>query len=273
MIKDINDGIDIRMIRKLISTKEDTYELYQYGPYLTSYRNDFFLKALWEIKNPLLLYFTDIARLINISNDHKDYSIRKMKEMICEVKHRAEKRYDKYSDLVVQYCDKVLTDISTIMRKGRVTESAMLNCAPIVCYGSAMLVKSEVSDLKKGDPNPIQQDLREINFMDIDLYKTKMMINETIENCLRDYIIPIIINSSKYIITNNQELIDVLKEYNGGMKSEIDRQILNYRIAVYMKYNVDTNGSLIFNILNNCNIIRNGGRIDINHAVESLSFP
>lgn len=267
----INHGENIMMARRVLPSTSDNYELHQYGPYLAVHKNQFFLNEYNQIKHPLLLYFVDIAEMLIICSSYEDYSIRKMREMIYDIINRSKKRIDKYSDLVETHGLAILNSIKEEEKKENVNESAILSCAPIVCYGNGMLVKSEVSDLKKGTPNPDNDDLHTKDFRETPIHEVKMQVDEMIEKCLRDHVVEILMYNDKYIIRDGQKLIDVMKGFNRETRAEYERWILNYRIAVYMKYNIDKEGRIIFNILNDCNIIRNGGRLDIEQAVKSFS--
>lgn len=263
MIKRLDEmGHHIVKARKLISSKEDIYDLYQYGPFLTMRDNYFFEEFYKEIKNPLLYYFTDMASILKRAMSYRITPCKKMKTEITNIINRSSYRYDRYADLVSKHGNQILTNIIEIQKKNHVMESAMLNYAPIVPY-CGTIVKSEMLDLH-------QRDFVDLN----DLYQTRSIMDQTIEDCLRDHIVEIMTNNHRYVITSNDDLINTLQHYNrieDEKEKEVLRWVLNYRIAVFVKFKAKSNPKATFNILNDCNIIHNGGRINVAEVVERFS--
>lgn len=250
---------DLLKIREMIESNKDTYELYQYGPALTLSHTDYFLSSYSQISNPTLYYFVDIGSIMNAVLHSKDTRYKDAVQTIIVVINRALLRMDRYSDLVSTHGNRIIEGIRK-KRKEQVNESAMLAYRPIVPYCGS-LSKMEITDLHKRDY--IEMD---------DLYQTRQIMDQMIQDCMRDHIVEIMSSPTQFIITNNTDLIKALKEYNklSEKETEIARWILNYRIAIFMKYKIDSNPKATFNILNDCNIIRNGGKIDVKKWVESF---
>lgn len=256
-----NPVFNLQMSRSLIESEKDNYNLYQYGPYLTMRNHEFFMNNYYEIKNPLLFYFIDMACILLTVESYWEKSCRKMKDEINQVLKRTSHRFDKYSDYVLKHGNEIITTIVSEQEKNHVFESAMLNYAPIVPY-CGTIVKAEMSDLH-------QRDFVKLN----DIYQTKRIMDQTIDDCLKGHIVELMTNSATYLITSKNELIKAIKCFNrmsDGDEKEINRWILNYRIAVYMKFTIDTDAKEIFNILNACNIIRNGGKINVDDVINTL---
>lgn len=250
---------DLLKIREIVSSNKDTYDLYQYGPALTLQHTHYFLSSYSYLTNPTLLYFVDIANIMNAVLDSKDPKYKDAVQTINIVINRSLHRMDKYSDLISVHGNRVIEEIQK-KRKEKVNESAMLSYMPIVPYCGS-LCKSEIIDLHKRDY--IKMD---------DLYQTRQIMDQTIQDCVRDHIVEIMSFPTQYIITNNTELVKSLKEYNklSEKDTEIARWILNYRIAVFVKYKINDNPNATFNILNDCNTVCNGGKIDVKKWMEAF---
>lgn len=256
-----SDSYDLLKIREMIESPKDTYEIFQYGPALTFLHLNYFLKNYDRILNPTLYYFVDIANIMRVVLDSKDPNYKDSVKSINSIINRAMLRMDRYAECVENHGNRIIEGIQK-KRKVKVKESAMLSYRPIVPYCGS-LVRSEYSDLH-------QRDYIEMN----DLYQVKQIMDQTIQDCIRDHLIEIMSMPREFIIETHTDLIQVINKYNKLSKDEIEimRWILNYRIAIFMKYKIDNNPKATFNILNDCNIIRNGGKIDVKKWIESFEM-
>ena len=251
-MKKKNDTYDLLKMREMIVSPKDTYEIYQYGPPLTFTHNNYFLSSYNQIINPTLHYFVDIANIMRAVLDSNDPTYKDAVKIINAVINRSALRMDRFSECVKNHGNRIIEGIQK-KRKENAKESAMLSYRPIVPYCGS-LVKAEYSDLHRRDY--IEMD---------DLYQVHQIMDQTINDCLCDHIIEIMSMPSKYIITNHTDMIQAIKDYNqlDENVSDVVRWILNYRLAVFMKFKNSDNLKATFNILNDCNKIHNGEKIDI----------
>lgn len=256
-VKVDHGSFDLLKMREIITTEKDSYELLQNGPALTFYHLSYFLKSYEQIKNPLLYYFVDMSAIMHSVLDSNDPEYRKTVQTIFKVINRASARMDLYADCVRNHGIRVVEGIQE-NRKEPAKESAMLSYRPIVPYCGS-LVKYEYTDLHKRDY--IEMD---------DLYQVRRLMDETIQGCLRDHIMNIMSFSTKWEITNHTDLVHAITEYNKMEEKDAEffRWILNYRIAVFIKYKVEPDPKATFNILNACNTMSNGGKIDVEKWVS-----
>lgn len=250
---------DLLRIREIINMEKDSYVLMQDGPDLTFNHLAYFLKSYEQIKNPLLYYFVDMSAIIHAVLDSNDPQYRDTVQVIYKVINRASVRMDLYADCVRNHGTRVIEGIQE-NRKEPVKESAMLSYRPIVPYCGS-LVKYEYVDLHKRDY--IEMD---------DLYQVRRLMDETIQGCLRDHIMNIMSFPMKWKITNHTSLVRAITEFNKMNEDDAAfyRWILNYRIAVFMKYKADQDPKATFNILNACNTMSNGGKIDVEKWISSF---
>lgn len=258
-----NETYDLLKMREMIVSPKDTYEIYQYGPSLTFTHNNYFLRSYSQIINPTLCYFVDIANIMRAVLDTKDPTYKEAVKTINTIVNRAMLRMDRFTDCVKNHGNRIIEGIQK-KRKEDVKESAMLTYRPIVPYCGS-LVKSEYSDLHRRDY--IEMD---------DLYQVRQIMDQTINDCLRDHIVEIMSAPSKFIITNRNDLIQAIKEYNqldvvlGDNNLKSLRWVLNYRLAVFMKFKNDDNPKATFKILNDCNRIANGEKIDVKEWMNAF---
>lgn len=249
----------LERMRRMIESDKVTYEILQYGPNFALKYTQYFLDSYNQIQTPVLYYFVDIAQIINAVLESKSPRYSDAIRSILKIMQKSSSRMDRYSDFVSVHGSRIIDGIQE-KRNSRVNESAMLAYRPIVPYCGS-LIKSEITDLHKRDY--IEMD---------DLYQTRQIMDQTIEDCLQDHIIEIMSDTYDWMINTVHNLIQVVGKYNklSDEETEFYRWILNYRIAVFIKFNMDKNAKAIFNILNDCNIIRNGGKIDVKKWVESF---
>ena len=268
MIKNEEIIPNIRTIRELIASEKDTYIMYQYGPFLAMYNTEIFEEYYDEIKHPLMRYFVDMAKIVRLvtaflTTPHSIITKKKLINIINE----ASTHTDRYADLVVKHGTNILHVIIEESKKcqrekGIGIESTILNCAPIVPY-CGVIVKSEIADLYQG--NMIDPD---------DLYQTRRALDQVIEDSLQNHIVEILSHYGAYMIADDIQLSHAIANFHemkdSDPQKEVLRYVLNYRIAVYAKFNESLDAKKLFKIISDSNTICNGGRINVSEMLSHI---
>lgn len=172
-------------IKDMIEEDCNSYLLFYYGPYFTMQNHDLLCIHKDSIKNPLLLYMTDLSHFIKVCSS--EYTYKKAKEEIIHTINEARKRNDAYSPLVKTYGDKLLTNLMLYKKENGITsESAILNYSPITGYSPSFLRRAEVSSIQ------VQKDKEE---------QEKDRLRSHMIQLLKENPYEILLNAEKEVVT------------------------------------------------------------------------
>lgn len=246
-------------IYKLCTMEENSFLLFEYGPYLARNFASHLTDTLPIVKNDLLALLINIGRIISIVESKK--SIGDMKIELCDVIKTAN-RY-KYSDKIITCATKFLNIIRDEQYKSKSLESAMLNYSPIVPYMGTIV--------KPG----AEMHSSEYFF---DKYIDFSKLDKVIEDMFIEYADVIVLNDNLFIgvdsiikAGNASEIVpvDILKNI-----TTCDMGIATiYFSLVYLRFvtkeeNYTEKLNQLFKINKLSNNLINGETIDIKEAVE-----
>jgi hypothetical protein len=246
---------------KLKNTKENTFLLFQYGPYLVSKYIDFFIGIEDKLQNDFLILMVQVAKILGVSRiikmrDADKYTFKMAKEKLLGV---AASTHGKYYQVQRKLAMELFGEIQKVQYEDKSLESAMLNYAPITQYAKTTLVKPEMTHTE-----PVPRCIH--NFNDLDIRIQRYFVEK----------IFLILQEPTEFINPDDPSEDFIKASTKvpGSNSQL---VSYYFIMVYLRYastdvkDYEKKYKDIFNLNDTCNKLHNGERVNIKDALEAFS--
>lgn len=263
MSTELNEIIPFKEIREcpihycqvLAEEPEDSFVLFQYGPYLVSQYPEYFLKRINFFKNSSLIFMVHIYGFL-YSMRNSSQTIKQMKEELgIYITHAR----GTFVDRIVMIGNVFRKELSRKEQETHSLESAILDYTPIVQYARGFLVKPEMA--KSSEKIFTEKRCPTILEVESRIYKQ-----------LNDFIIPILENPYAFIQPEdpNPTLMHIITT-----KDNIDKNVGYYFLLVYLRYcvkNEDYYKTLenLFVLNNNINKFITGKRGSVTEALSAL---
>jgi hypothetical protein len=257
------ENYPVHYMNTLIENKQDSFLLFQYGPYLVMEYNDYFMDRIDKISNDSLLLMVLVARVLisaRVAGLHSNivFTFKVGKEQIRKVLSSAR---GEYSDRIRQIGNKYMESLRKAQYESHSLESALLSSAPIVQYAKTTLVKPEMT-----------KDYEDF-FTHKEPTKTYKEMNRLLHDVLYAHIEDVLKEPNAFIHLDhiNEDLIRANQSQSEAYK---------YFVLVFLRYvskdpeNYEENYKKIFNLNNTCNKLSNGERVCVTEALKALdAFP
>ena len=239
---------------QLIREDEPSALFYQYGPYLVIYHIDYFENHLADVKDELMYLLVQATRII-YAHKIKGLSYRDAKKRVVNIMRESCNAY--FANTIREIGIYYLKELQkTKQERDECRESAILNYAPIVPYGTVIPKYAETIQKESEVPSYKELDARIYNLF--------------IRN-----IVDIILHADKYIppeATQTNYLFS-MKQCENACKTAYGE----YFFYVYMRYIIPKDQyemlyQQFLKINTIYNKITNGERIDVAKAIEAFSY-
>ena len=263
----------------MIPPGDNSFLLYQYGPYLISNKLEWFHRKLPYIKNDILKLMIYVGQLRSACS-LLDVPIKIVKQSIISIM-KSTKSFT-YEKEIYEIGTELLCIIQKKQVENKATESAMLNYSPIVQYQGGFVKPAEFtkqydSIIHKTEPNFSELDHLIDNFLIDSIFhimrNPEAFINVDHNSFLNSEAAWLSIPMDAVNIHHEISIISTSEEYKRVSSDNIAKM---YFTLVYLRYIIKTSEwrnffDDLFKINNIYNKISKGERINIPIAMESLS--
>lgn len=242
----------------LLNSTENTFVLFQYGPYLVKNNTGYFICNFDGIKNPILKFITLAAGIIDVYKVYKkNLTFKLAKEAINNLSCLSENLIPIMNDKIHLLANKSIESIRKYQKESKSLESALLSSAPITPY-NFVITNPELTNLNKSSDLLIQN-------------RNNKLLEEKIINYLINYVDIILLENDEFLDIN-----DFMKSFTILMDNSTDKNVCVYFLLIYLRYVInkeDYNKTINYleKLYNSYLDIRNKEKVNVTEILDQIT--